>query len=427
MENNEQLDQELEDALQQCGHLGDDFDRDSPEDHAQSEWKQEVANDDRALDPPALVLTEEQQQAVARIMAWTKNASSGEYKLGGYAGTGKTTVIKTILEQLRKTHDVVVAAFTGKAVNVLQRKGIRAQTLHSLMYDCEKVKGVLHWYKKTTLCEGACQVVIVDEASMISTELYNDLRSYNKLLLFVGDPGQLEPVGDNPNLMAQPDFVLSKIHRQAAQSPIITLANNIRTGQPMPPFQETAELVIRGKVGYDVRSVTQLICAKNKTRRMLNEQMRRLLTLEPRTLTVGEKIIVLKNNRALGVFNGVILFVKELVRDVPVALNVPPHWVVNAEDETGKAFNELPIWKHPFESDQEMPKNVEVPRYKVDNERVELCYADYGYVVTCHKSQGSEWDTVLVYDEYMPPHIWDMKRWRYTSITRASKKLIYCL
>ena len=88
-------------------------------------------------------------------------------------------------------------------------------------------------------------------------------------------------------------------------------------------------------------------------------------------------------------------------------------WVIDAHDELGREFKNIPVWRAPFIRD--LKKNEYAPRG--------LVHFDYAYAITCHKSQGSEWDSVMVYDEWMPPQVWDMKRWRYTAITRASKQL----
>lgn len=388
--------------------------------------------------PLSIVLTDEQAEAISRIKNWLKSPSVPDFKLGGYAGTGKTTIIKYLRKEVERDLSSVVCAFTGKAVNVLSRKGISGSTIHSLIYDCENIKGVLTWHKKATLKEDP-DFIIVDESSMINKELLADLRSYGIKLLFVGDPGQLEPVGDNPNLMANPDFVLSKIHRQAEKSPIIAYANQVRTTGEVnylrnPDLSITTvipgELFIRNKSikTSDMAECSQLICATNKTRQGLNEKFRLYKQLEPKKITVGEKIIVLQNNREFSIFNGVILFVKEILEDKS------DHWLVNAEDEIGGKFQELPIWKRPFEQPElfiKKPKDLVVPKYSRDGRPVykgpSLVYADYAYAITCHKSQGSEWESVIVFDQWLPPEVWDMNRWRYTAITRAAKQLTYCL
>lgn len=375
---------------------------------------------------PALVLTEEQESAVTTIIDgfkhWMDQKAIADhpvryawtFKLGGYAGTGKTTVIKEIVRRLRSKYSVTVSAFTGKAVNVLERKGVTAQTLHSLMYNAAKENGVFHFYKRTRL-DGSPDLVIVDEASMLSTQLNDDLLSFKVPVLYVGDLGQLEPVGDNPDLMKTPDIVLSKIHRQAEQSPIIRLANEVRLGGNLV-YSKVDGLHIRDKAlsGHDGLWPDQIIAAKNKTRIALNSKIRMFKNLEPFTINASEKLIVLKNNSVYGVFNGMILFVLT-IRSVE-----PSHFVLDLVDEIGRKYLETKVWKEPFR---------ENPKYNVKQPEVPkgLLFCDYGYCITCHKSQGSEWNKVLVLDEWMPASVWDMKRWRYTAITRTVKELVYCL
>lgn len=360
--------------------------------------------------PPPIILTDEQSQAVDLILQWMADPLRKEFKLGGYAGTGKTTLMKFVLAELRKKWVARVCAFTGKAVSVLERKGISAQTMHSLMYDVvENADHTISFVKKYRL-EAKPNIVIVDEASMINYELYNDLKSYGIKLLFVGDPGQLEPVGDNPNLMSKPDFVLSRIHRQAESSPIITLANKVRQGGSLL-LQQSQDLVVMKKslTPQMTSDYAQIICAKNKTRTSLNQKIRLNRALPIGQIVVGEKIIVLRNNPNFGVFNGMILFVDEVKEERAT------YWECACRDEIGKKFASLPIWKTSYE--REVGKDERIPK--------DYVYTDYAYAITCHKSQGSEWESVLVVHEWMPPTIWDMKRWSYTAITRAAKKLMY--
>lgn len=366
-----------------------------------------------------LTLSDEQQQAIDQIVGWsTQLHVPQEFKLGGYAGTGKTTVIRAIREALKSKLDCNLAAFTGKAVNVLQRKGLNdAQTLHSLMYDCEPLTGGgVEFHLKPKLI-GDPDLIIVDEASMVSFDLYNDLKSFGTRLLFVGDPGQLEPVGQNPNLMRQPDFTLQTIHRQEEGNEIISLADKIRKGW-RPTYEEKQDYKITGKVGFTIPMVAeadQVICAKNKTRTETNARFRRFLQKPVDTLLEGDKIIVLRNNLNYGVFNGMILFIDE------VKSKSDMFTLADCHDEIGREFKNLRIWNEPFQ--REMPKEFTIPKF--DNKA--LVYADWGYCITCHKSQGSEWDKVLLWHEWMPPQVWDMSRWTYTGVTRAAKQLTMCI
>jgi exodeoxyribonuclease V len=378
---------------------------------------------------PQIKLTDEQQLAIDKIVNWLKIpthtdpvAYGQEFKLGGYAGTGKTTILKHLINVIKQEYGYVVCAFTGKAVSVLKRKGVPAQTIHSLIYnaDVDPKTGAVTFTKRFRL-ETDPDLIIVDEASMISTELYNDMLAFGKKMLYVGDPGQLEPVGDNPNLMLVPDFILSKIHRQAEQSPIITLANLIRNGGKMNygMIQDSVEVRQKQLKASEAVLVDQIICAKNKTRTGLNQNIRRFKGFLTE-LVEGEKIIVLRNNLNRGVFNGLVLFVDEIKEQHH------NHWMVNAHDETDQKYSQLRIWSEPFKTPElhEKKSGLIIPR---DKDGMQLVYADYGYAITCHKSQGSEWSHVLVMDEWMPPSVWDMKRWRYTAITRASERLTYLL
>lgn len=366
--------------------------------------------------PPAITLTEEQNLALDRILEWAKGPVP-EFRLGGFAGTGKTTILKVVNQRLRELKlTTKVCAFTGKAVNVLQRKGINSQTAHSMMYDAhmDPETHAVEFIKRPVLnCDP--DVVIWDEASMVSKELLTDVRSFNKKILWVGDPGQLEPVGDNPDLMKEPDFVLQKIHRQVEGNPIIALATTVRLGGSMQHV-EVDGLCIKDKSlkASEALGADQVICAKNKTRQGMNDKLRQQLGHAPFQVVEGEKLICLRNNMNLGLFNGMILFVKKMRE------KFWDRWIVDSEDEVGNKFPRLAIWTKPFTDSTFDEKNPGVIPKK-------YAYCTYGYVITCHKSQGSEWGHVLVYDEDMPPHIWDMKRWRYTAITRAAKRLTYCI
>lgn len=365
-------------------------------------------------------LTDEQELALTKVFDWFYNQpNKQEFRLGGYAGTGKTTLVNALLDPMRHAGGLapikeVVCAFTGKACHVLRKKGIHsAQTIHSLIYDCiENPDGTTEFILKSRIHPSYTNLIIVDEASMISSDLYRDLKTFNIKLLFIGDPGQLEPIGDNPNLMKAPDYVLSKIHRQAALSPIITLAARVRTGGSVLTEDTSGSVIIKSKFVPDdeLAQADQVLCAKNATRSLLNTRIRnaRGRTVEV-PFTVGEKIICLRNNKQFRMFNGLISTVDAINRETYDS------FICNLRDEADKIYYNIPVWKKPFlsqltEDDVKFP-----PPY--------LVYCDYGYAITVHKSQGSEWPHVIVYHEVM----WktDMARWCYTAITRAAEKLTY--
>lgn len=372
-------------------------------------------------------LTPEQNEALGQIMAWYRLAQglievsdstiTPQFKLGGYAGTGKSTLIRYLLRE-PGISSVSIAAFTGKAAHVLQRKGMDACTIHSLIYraDVDPKTHETRFVLKDKY-DLHCRLIIIDEASMVSTQLYADLLSFGIPILFVGDPGQLEPVGDNPNLMREPNFTLQTIHRQALESPIIGLATAIRTGGPgyAPPkfgsHGEDLKFINKNLPAELIHGVDQIICARNNTRQRVNERVRSDKGYRRYSRPeAGERLICLRNNRELNVFNGMMMTVVEVV------VEKTQYYEMIVQVDGSASPRTLLVWVEPFVRDV------------TDDDRVPKLYAycDFAYCITCHKSQGSEWDKVLVVDEPMG-RVWDMTRWRYTAVTRASKQLYYAI
>jgi exodeoxyribonuclease-5 len=377
-----------------------------------------------------LVLFSEQQTALDKILEWYNSCkdTGSQFRLGGYAGTGKTTLIKAIIQAIEsQDNDVIVCAFTGKAVSVLRKKGLQeAETLHHTMYevDVSKKEPVFH-----LLDSIPADLVIVDEASMISKELYNDLMSFEIPVLWVGDPGQLEPVGDDIELMKSADFILNEIHRQETDSQILTFATDIRL-TPVDPWEwrfkhpKQPELEVQKYYGYRqsklLSAYDAVICGFNKTRVGLNRCIRTDLG-RTEFLVPGDKVVCLKNSVKTGIFNGQVLEIVE-VGDPQFQGKVLPVKLKDSLDRITKSRCWIPQFGaektlSPYDLKQAI-KLVGVPY----DTTIDLL--DYGYVLTCHKSQGSEWDSVAVVEEIWHEK-WNAKRWRYTAITRAAKKLLY--
>ncbi len=355
-------------------------------------------------------LTTEQQEAVDQAVAAI--GRNELYKIGGYAGTGKTTVARYIADQVP---GCMAAAFTGKAAYRLTQKGLPASTIHQHIYEYnEKTKGGLRFFKKDDV-EG--DWFLIDEGSMIPRDVWDDLMSFKKPILLLGDPGQLEPVGADPRLMHKPDIVLEKIHRQAAESGIIQFATDIRHGAIIKLGNASGRSlypdvdIYYGKSAHatvkDLRWADIMICAFNRTRIRINRTYRTLWKY-PLGLCEGERIVVLRNNRQFGVFNGQILRVVSVGDRAKGPVGIIKT-ICRADD--GHEV-ELPLW-----ADQFGAKPIQ------DWNRNDVVLADWAYAITCHKSQGSEWPRVVVIDEQCSA--WDATRWRYTAITRASKELRY--
>jgi exodeoxyribonuclease-5 len=375
---------------------------------------------------PALQLTPEQEQAVDRIVTWLENAPEKiekpyQIRVAGLAGTGKTTIMKAVPARLRK-YDAAPCAFTGKAASVLRRKGVSdASTIHRRMYvpEIDEKTKKTTWRKRGYINE---DYWMVDEASMVSTQIYNDMCSFRLPMLFVGDHGQLEPVGENPNLMRDADIVLEKIHRQAEGNPILRLALNVRLGGGIafPIFPCPDSLTITSNKSWEQHwnpqelVESQIICGFNTTRGRINGTCRSKLGYS-NLIHVGEKVICLQNDAEYGIFNGQIFYVQKICKENENII------YVDLVDDLGYTYRDIPMWKEVFTGKLEM-KEFDRARFR----SIDTCFFDYGYCVTCHKSQGSEWKKVIVVEEYYAQKMFDIARWRYTAITRASERLVYC-
>lgn len=325
------------------------------------------------------------------------------FRIGGYAGTGKTTVAKYIAADIT---GCMPCAFTGKAAYRLIEKGLHAQTIHSLIYQ---INGLDEFELRTDV---PGDWFLIDEGSMISRDIWADLNTFGLPILLLGDPGQLEPIGNDPKLMHTPDIILEEIHRQAEGNGIIQFATDIRRGcaeriNDNGYNYEDVDIYHGKRPTYgDLEWADVVLCGFNRTRCKVNRIMRQQKGFKG-LLEEGERIICLKNDREQGVFNGQMFTVKSIERDTERYI-----WA-NCLTDMGQVIT-LKLFKEAFGQLKSL-KPREIPRGSVA--------ADWAYAITGHKSQGSEWDNVLVIDEQCK--IWDPVRWRYTVATRASRKLKY--
>lgn len=352
--------------------------------------------------------TKEQKHVMISLLRGVKSGIQVQ-TLGGYAGTGKTTTIRQIKEALsKKKMQFAVAAYTGKAANVLRGKGINACTIHKLIYAPFKDEdGDTIWYLKDNIELSDVDGFIIDEASMVSKEIYEDLCSYKKPIIFVGDHGQLEPIGGSKfNLMADPMYRLEEVHRNAGE--IALFAEHLRKNQPAHTFkaEKQVQLVRPSSVfNNHLAGVDQVIVAYNRERVSINQRVREYKRLDYITLAKGEKVICLRNNHREGLFNG-------------------QQGIVTSISEDGDRFD--------FLSDDNMflynilydPDIFGLEKPEIDHRKRENPF-DYAYAITCHKAQGDEWGSVIVFERHCSK--WEHRRWAYTAASRAAKSLIWAV
>ena len=429
-----------------------------------------------------------QARAIAEIGDWFKSRTHERqvFRLFGYAGSGKSTVLKYALDELgldphvgsasggRCVPGVVTATFTGKAALVLRRKGTPARTIHSLIYSViEATEAEIEAFRKKigeaeeacrllagfdrTVAEGAIEamrqslsgmkkprfalnpqsdaaeakLIVLDEVSMVGKEMARDLLSFGKPILVLGDPGQLPPIkGEGAFTRDAPDIMLTEVHRQAETSAILRLATLARNGKPIG-FGQHDEFVWKMRKG-DVTPAQalqggQVICGMNATRLQLNNAMRHAAALGTCGVLPGgaaEKIVCLKNQNDLGLINGMFLTLDDVVDEGSL------YFSATARTEDGDRVGlprqdggpaRLRFYKGHFEDHLAFDKTRHDRDWK---EKKHLTEATFGWAITGHKSQGSQWENVVVWDDGLGRTAEDRARWLYTAITRAERGLV---
>jgi exodeoxyribonuclease V len=359
----------------------------------------------------------EQDAALKAVAAWLKakpgrNDTPPLFRLFGYAGTGKTTLAKHVAQGV--DGKVVFAAFTGKAALVMRSKGcFAASTIHSLIYqavDTDTPNPTFVRWDDGPASEA--KLIVIDECSMVDGELGRDLMSFGAPILVLGDPAQLPPIqGGGFFTECEPDAMLTEVHRQARNDPIVRLSMAIRAGERLVPGTYGETQVVR-KSELDPQRVLdadQVLVGRNVTRRAYNARMRERRGFSEALPMQGDKLVCLRNKRMKGLFNGGL-------------------WVI--KDRPRKRREVIGMRLRPEENADGKPVKVRVREecFTGAIESVEWTYRknyeefDFGYVLTVHKSQGSQWDDVVLFDEsFAFPE--SRERWLYTGVTRAAKRL----
>jgi exodeoxyribonuclease-5 len=360
------------------------------------------------------LLTPEQGRAIEFICEYFLDEEDHRpyVTLGGYAGTGKTVVIKKAVEVLKRANKYpAVTSFMGKAVSVLRKKGIpQAQTLCSFMYDLTGEEDGQPRFERRKRLEN--YNVINDESSQINQTNHDDLLSFFPKIAYVGDHGQLEPIGKDPKLMMNPDIRLEEIHRAADQNHIIQFTKELRTNNCWPPMRKMEGLEVSSELRFWnlLSQIDIAIVGFNNTRHKVNAVTRKLRGFTGDHPNEGELIICLRNRRDLGIFNGQHFIIDKVVGQS----NNKGTYTMNLRNDLGQRWENIIIHQNQFGKD----------RLEEVDTMHDRCFFDYGYAITCHKSQGSEYPRVAVLEQISQS--WNPVRWRYTAGSRASEQLFYC-
>jgi exodeoxyribonuclease-5 len=417
----------------------------------------------------------QQAAAIGAIVGWyrTPNRRQQVFRLFGYAGSGKTTITQYAINALGLNPmsrqggcagGVLFAAFTGKAALVMTRKGTPASTIHSLIYrvseatpeEIARVEKELFDLQRTvhrmppaerafaetqirrlqlrladihkpqfllnekSLVRDA-DLIVLDEVSMVGPEMAADLLAFGKPILVLGDPGQLPPIkGAGAFTDAAPDVMLTEVHRQAEESAILRLATLARQGEPIPygSHDDHVWKMRRSEVAPDqLLRGGQVICGRNATRLHLNRAMMRAEGLDGvHPQGCGEKIICLRNRHDLGLVNGMFVTLDDIQDIDRLSFSA----TLSTEDGITVAGRHR-FYKGHY--DDHIVLDPERARRDWRDMRT-LIETVWGYAITCHKAQGSQWPNVIVYDDGLGRTAEDRSRWLYTAITRAERGLV---
>jgi len=384
-------------------------------------------------------LSSDQAHALERLLAWIKKPEGHALTLGGYAGTGKTTVaaaLRAILKRNHQDYRIAFCAFTGKASQVLRNTLMKHDalfdddtcgTIHSLLYSplIDKEGQITGWTRSK---EVEADLIIVDEASMVSQRLWMDLLGTGRPIIAIGDHGQLPPVEGSFRLMDKPDLTLERIHRQAEGNPIIQLAHEVRLNGVIPAgsygtgvrkysWATDDASDVQGAIDElldDASHERLLLCGRNKTRMELNRTIRRKLGRESDEPESGDRVVCLKNDyqQLLPIYNGMSGYIEDCQSD-------DTHWYHMSIDfpDDERRF-EGRVSRHGFFSEKGVGSIDGLSPKEIGSQ------FDFGYALTVHKAQGSQARHVVLFEERfqkMDDEQW--RRWLYTAVTRAREQL----
>ena len=351
--------------------------------------------------------SQQQEAALKAVMKWYRAGDKQVFRLDGYAGTGKTTLARDFAAGIEG--QVAFTAFTGKAAHVMRGKGCEnATTIHGLIYKLvkEDERGQPVFVLNPDSHARRTRLIVIDEASMVNATIGRDLLRFGVPIIVIGDPAQLPPVeGEGFFTTGEPDFMLTEIHRQARDSPIIKMATIVREGGRLQVGDYGDGSRVVHLHDYKVEPCDQILVGRNVTRRNINSGLREQYGLRGNYPLGGDKLVCLRNDYQRGFLNGSLWIVEQVIKasdDGPIVLRVVSEEGSAAVTATTHAgfFNGRPI-----------PDPREYVNF------------DFGYALTVHKAQGSQWDDVVLHGEHNYFGA-DARRWLYTGLTRAAKRII---
>lgn len=392
-------------------------------------------------------LNDQQLDAIKKCVTWyfTESNKKPYFAAGGVAGSGKSTVVSIIIKMLGiPLQDVIFCTLTGKAALVLRMKGNPANTIHKTFYSVFKTRNSFGFNLKRHISSNI-KLIVVDEVSMVTEKMLQDILSFRVPVICLGDYFQLPCLGKINFIIAEPekyfDVFLTQVMRQDDTSGILDLANMTREYK-LPDYGDykASKVCKFSEIGDSILDYDIVLCFSNSMRRKLNLYIRQLKGYTSIYPVKGEKIVCLMNNYnyvveyqdiPIYIINGMFGIMNNDAKIVNykdlelVDLSFTPDFLVN--ENTNDLILRPKAFCQVFEQYQKNPGKEafieELYNTNISDDTLgEICMIDYGYAASVHKYQGSEADNVLlVVEDKIPSHIF--YRWLYTGITRAKQKI----
>lgn len=388
----------------------------------------------------AFELTKDQKQLQAEVCHWYKYDQDEDFVYTGAAGTGKTSVIPFIINELKLEEDeVLFVAYTGKAASVLMQKGFNASTIHSAFYDLVEVPLKINGeivekngrviktlsFKEKEFISNRIKLIVVDEWSMVSEEFMRVIYKFGIPVLASGDAYQLDPIFGKSPFAKKVKFELKQITRQGKDSGIITLANMIKDGKELPYYYsfKNEAWVMPKKLLNDkhLLNADMILTSKNKTRDIFNNKVRHLHGSSGKLPQIGDKLVNRKNNWSRSLCN--IPLVNGIIGKVVNPIRMSE---CNLKDGIYRIDFQPDYVSDSFEYYEAIPCDYDYLNQpcgsKVIDKYNKGCKMEYGEAITVHLSQGSQYDDVVYWDEWVGSRE-NMRKLRYTAVTRAVKRI----
>ena len=401
--------------------------------------QKEVKGKGEKFTVPKVTLNPEQEETLKKMLDWWHNSSNQTFEITGAAGTGKTTLIRYLVAKLGLRKDeVLFTAYVGKATLAMTRNGLNAKTIHTAICTFSRkprrdkngkqivIDGKPQYertFKKLPALDPEIQLIVVDEAAMVPYELATWLLSYGIRVIALGDLNQLPPVFGEGYFLHNIDSRLTEIMRQSSESPIPHLAKAITEGKFIP----SKELNIMDKI-FVIRSdhLTDEMLTKadiiltqtNRQRDYLNKYLREGIygRTQPYPM-IGDKMVCRHNNwdkailKNIYLVNGMIGYVEDI--DLESLTKNSIYFDFRPEFTKKEVFRDVTADLYYLHLDTKYKKDY------ISLQNFDLF--EYGYAITCHLAQGSEYANILIdmRNSYFRDRLF-YRQWLYTAVTRAT-------